>query len=277
MLRALTADQAAGVRALAAAAEAADGVSPLNEGAHLALEREGALHLLEAGCYAQLDPRDATAQLVVAPDSRRHGKATALLASLRAVEPAVRLWAFGNLPAAQGFAAAHGLRPIRGLKMLGRALVDLPPVPVPPDVEISPLRPGEEDAFLALNAAAFAGHPEQGRFSRADLDARRAEPWFDPDGLLLARRGDDLLGFHWTKRHDEAVGEVYVIATSPAAQGSGVGKALLDAGLRHLADRGCTEVILYVDSANNRAVHMYERTGFGVRHEDMLYGTGERP
>jgi hypothetical protein len=42
---------------------------------------------------------------------------------------------------------------------------------------------------------------------------RLGQPWFEPEGLFLAF--DDatgrLVGFHWTKIHDENVGEVYVL------------------------------------------------------------------
>ena len=77
-----------------------------------------------------------------------------------------------------------------------------------------------------------------------------AEPWFDPAGLLVAADGDRLLGFHWTKQHSPTLGEVYVVAIDPAAQGQGLGKLLTLAGLHHLAGKGVAEVLLYVESDN---------------------------
>src|SRR5581483_4668984 len=120
---------------------------------------------------------------------------------------------------------AAGLSQIRELFQLRRPLepATLPPEPaLPPDVVVRAFEPGlDEDAWLALNAAAFATHPEQGRWTRADLDARIAEPWFDPAGFFLAARDDELLAFHWTKIHPGGLGEVYVLGVSPAAQGLG--------------------------------------------------------
>ena len=135
-----------------------------------------------------------------------------------------------------------------------------------------PFRPGvDEAAWLAVNARAFASHPEQGRWTPADLALREAEPWFDPAGFLLAWRGGpggELLGSHWTKVHlagdvgPEAVGEVYVLGVDPAAQGIRLGRALTDLGLAHLRGRGLAEVLLYVEEDNTAAVALYERTGF---------------
>jgi mycothiol synthase len=101
--------------------------------------------------------------------------------------------------------------------------------------------------------------------SAADLAERMAEPWFDPAGLLLAVGPDgELLGFHWTKRHDQDHGEVYVIGVSPEAHGRGLGRLLTVSGLHHLASRGVAEVHLYVESDNAPAIGLY--TGLGFTH-----------
>jgi mycothiol synthase len=105
----------------------------------------------------------------------------------------------------------------------------------------------------------------------SDIKAREREEWFDPAGFLLAQRGTELLGFHWTKIHTPTLGEVYVLGISPAAQGMRLGSILLQRGLAHLAARGCTEVLLYVDDANAAALRLYERAGFTRYDEDVLW------
>ena len=137
-------------------------------------------------------------------------------------------------------------------------------------------RPGsDEHAWLAVNARAFADHPEQGRWTMDDLRARMAEPWFDPAGFLLAVDAADgrLLGFHWTKvhRHDPPFGEVYVVGVDPDAQGGGLGTALTLAGLHHLHRSGLSRVILYVESDNLPAMAVYTHLGFTTIETDVQY------
>lgn len=272
----LTDSQADAVLALAARAQAADGVDPLNEEARLSLspsDTTTARHLLvPAGdrvvAYLHHDPRLSTAQLVVDPTERRRGLGSRLWQQA-ALPAATGLWSFGDLEPARGFASAHRLRAERTLLMMARELSDLPSV-APGALLLRGFRHGDEAAVLAVNAAAFAHHPEQGALDAAGLAARMAEPWFDPDGLILGFDDDGLAGFHWTKA-DQGIGEVYVVAVAPRAQGRGYGKALLSAGLSHLAGKGLTTVLLYVDKADEIAVTMYGRTGFRTEHRDVFY------
>ena len=105
----------------------------------------------------------------------------------------------------------------------------------------------------------------------ANLAERMAEPWFDPAGLLVADAGGGLLGFHWTKQHSDALGEVYVVAVDPAAQGRGLGRALTAAGLAHLAALGVREIILYVESDNAPAIATYSKLGFAHTETHVQY------
>jgi mycothiol synthase len=147
--------------------------------------------------------------------------------------------------------------------------VPLGEVVVPEGVTVRGYRDGDREQLLRVNAAAFADHPEQGAMDADNLAARMAEPWFDPAGLLVAEDPDgSMLGFHWTKQHSPDLGEVYVVAIAPEAQGRGLGGVLTLAGLHHLAGRGVGEVLLYVESDNRPAIAVYRRLGFGHEAHD---------
>ena len=202
--------------------------------------------------------------LVVAPDHRRQGVATRLLT--QAVGERVgpwQAWSHGDHPAAAALARGTGFDRVRELWVMRRSLVGLTETPSGAGaVPVRSFRPGDEAEVLRVNAAAFAHHPEQGSMDADELAERMAEPWFDPAGLLVVADGDRLRGFHWTKRHSATLGEVYVVGIDPASQGLGLGKVLVDAGLRHLRDGGADDVLLYVESDNVPAVRLYEGLGF---------------
>lgn len=300
----ISAERRVEILALVEAATSADGVSPLDEQSLLQVRDPagvpGVRHLLAlrgdivAG-YAITttdDEAGLNAEVAVHPGHRGIGIGASLVEALQWDEPALHVWAHGNLPAAEALAKRAGFGKARVLWQLRRPLEESIDQPVLPDgVEIRSFVPGQdEDEWLAVNAAAFATHPEQGRWTRADLDARMAETWFDPAGFLIAEvttdslrpvadgptlaRGD-IAGFHWTKVHDggtpEAIGEVYVVGVEPRAQGLGLGKTLTLAGLHHLRDAGLPSVLLYVDDDNTAAMGLYERIGFTPYASDVRY------
>lgn len=158
----------------------------------------------------------------------------------------------------------------RRLAVLGRSLEGPPAeAPVPGGVVIRGSRPDDEQAIVRLLAEAYAGTAEAG-WDLAAFRARQAYDWFDPADLLVAVDGDDgIAGLHWTKRRSDTVGEVYNLAVAPRAQGCGLGRALLTAGLAHLHLRGADEVLLWVDTANEPAVELYRSHGFRIRWEDV--------
>lgn len=157
-----------------------------------------------------------------------------------------------------------GFRSERRLLRMGRPLPG-PDPSFPVDVEVRGFAPGEdEDAWLRVNNAAFAGHAENSNLDRQDLIGRMELDWFDPAGLRMAWWGTDLAGFCWTKRHGSTDGEIYIIGTAPAYQGHGLGRALVLEGMRHLSGVGCSRVFLYTEGDNHRAVGLYESLGFEV-------------
>jgi mycothiol synthase len=299
------------VLSLAEAAQAADGVAPLSEDVLLQV-RHGSGHLardllLTAGDsiagYAHLDGPDADTQagdtqpgdtqpgdtqagdmsgeLVVHPAHRRRGYGTALISALAAAAEGhgIRLWAHGDLAAAAALARSAGFTRFRALWQMRMSLGDgaLPTPVLPAGVSVRTFRPGEdEESWLEVNRRAFAHHPEQGSWTREDLELREAEPWFDPSGFFLAERDGRVIGFHWTKVHPAGgegspIGEVYVVGVDPGQQGGGLGRALTLTGLDHLRHLGLTQVMLYVDESNTAAVTMYTSLGFSRWSTDVMY------
>ncbi|GAA0919786.1 mycothiol synthase [Streptomyces thermoalcalitolerans] len=288
----LSPDEVDAVLELLAAAARHDGQQAVSEQGRLQLRggaRAGVSHLLlraggELVGYAQLEDTDPVeapaAELVVHPAHRGRGHGRALGAALlTASGKRLRVWAHGGHSSARHLAQVLGLTLFRELRQMRRPLKDfeLPEPVLPEGVTVRTFVPGQDDAaWLAVNAEAFAHHPEQGSLTQRDLDDRKAEPWFDPQGFFLAERESDgrLIGFHWTKVHqEERLGEVYVLGVRPGAQGGGLGKALTLIGLRHLAAQGLPTAMLYVDADNKAAVSVYERLGFTTYETDLMYRT----
>lgn len=284
----LSADEQNAVRAVVAAAQKADGVAPVGEQVLRDLAGQSTQHLLvtdpDGSLAGYLNLSSAgTAELVVRPDARRRGiGATLVLAARDRGGSATRFWAHGTLPAAAALAAATHLRSVRELIQMRRPLAGVPDHVVPQDISIRTYGgPADDPELLRVNNAAFSWHPEQGGWTASDVAQRVSEPWFDPEGLLLAydEQSAELLGFHWTKVHHngpgEPLGEVYVLGVDPSAQGRGLGRALTLLGLAHLqrrlGRRDDAAVMLYVESDNVAAIRTYESLGFVLTSVDTAY------
>jgi mycothiol synthase len=282
----LTETEIAGVVQLVADAEAVDHMRALNEAALLRLRRPHPTtqHVLvsedeDLVGYAQLESGTewSGGQLVVSPEHRRQGVGTLLLQRLiTGSSSPLRVWAMGDTPAARALATAAGMTRQRELLIMERRLDDELPEPVvPAGVQIRTFVPGQdEQEWLRVNAAAFAHHPEQALIDGDDLADRMAEPWFDAEGFFVATREGVMIGFHWTKQHQDQLGEVYVLGIVPSAAGRGLGKALLLTGLRSLQQRGSTRVELYVEADHRAAIELYLSYGFATVSRDVMYAQG---
>lgn len=318
----LTDQEVRAVLALADESARVDGAYPLSEhvvlhlrhggshSLHLMAEQEGAPGLLG---YAHLDLDDAAegpgAEIAVSPTARRRGLGSTLVEELvRQADPhpgRMRLWAHGADAAANELAATHGFHRVRRLWQLRRSLfAPLDPVAMPPGISLRPFDAQRDvERWLALNAAAFTDLPDQGGWTRGDLERRMAEPWFDPDGFLMAEAPDGrLVGFHWTKVHrhghghhvegtahgrthdhgaqeptvpvghaHDPIGEVYVVGVDPGMRGQGLGRSLTLAGLHHLRHQGLSAALLYVDADNTGAIALYRALGFAPWDSDTLF------
>jgi|SRR5690625_2419294 len=289
-----TANQLSRLRALADRGVAADHNEPFGDQTWVEL-RSGNAWLITTGdteltgASVIVIPTDATqavlVELVVAPDSRGAGLGRKLVdASTEVIkhqaeqDQVVTAWSHGDHPAARHLAAKAELEPVR---ILYRMAVEIDRESfgdpnLPKGYSIRTFEPGTDDAaWLALNATAFADHPEQGQLTQKDLDARKAEEWFDPEGFFIAEDAQgNPVGFHWTKTPvGSASGEVYAVGVHPDTQGTGLGKALTIHGMNYLAASGLEKIVLYVDDENRPAVNLYNSLGFGVENTDVMFSS----
>lgn len=253
--------------------------------------------------YAHVTPSDSfspphwAAGLVVDPSRRDGPTTTDLLAGVvdhvehdeHVGNGQIVLWIFDPTDADDTHAATAGFEPSRDLLQM-RVALPLDEVARWPDgITVRRFLPGTDEAdWLEVNNRAFGNHPEQGGWIEATLQRRMGEPWFDPDGFLLAwstgassTGPPGLAGFCWTKIHppgteDAGLGEIFVIGVDPDHQGTGLGRALVLGGLESLAARGVRTGLLYVDGANEPAVGLYEALGFTVHRHDRAYRRAAR-
>jgi mycothiol synthase len=274
------------LRTLAGEVEALDGSPPLSDQALVQLTVGGTRvrHVVAADesgptGYAQatLGADAASVEVLVGPVPDRPGLADALVETVAAALPARRIlaWAHGATSPVRAALERHGFAPVRSLLRMQRPLDDVTVDPPPEHIRLRTFEVGKDEAaWLAVNARAFADHPEQGGWTTPDLLAREREDWFDPAGFFLAEDVEGtLLGYHWTKLHPgpPQVGEVYVLGVDPAAQGRHLGGALLSAGLAWLRDQGARTAMLYSDDSNLTAVRLYEKRGFRTVEVDTQY------
>jgi mycothiol synthase len=291
--RPITADDVALLRRLADDAEAADGHPALAEGvwrdlAHptdasaLVVARvdgrpAGALHVAPA----ENEPAQRTGAVVLAPDHRTMDVLTGLLdraARSDVCGDADRLvvWMLGADDTTDAVLWQVGATRARELFQM-RVALPIAEDPVWPEgVRVRTFEAGrDEEAWLRVNNRSFAADPDQHGWTIDTIRGREREAWFDPAGFLLAvTETGDIAGFCWTKLHPaeaESIGEIYVIGVDPDHQGTGLGRALVVAGLASLHDRGTPVGMLFVDAANAPAVGLYRALGFDVARSDRAY------
>lgn len=125
----------------------------------------------------------------------------------------------------------------------------------------------DKQRWLDLNNKIFSHHPDQGNWAMQDLENRMAENWFDPAGFFLAVKDEEIVGFCWTKIHQdfvnqEPVGELYVVGVDPDHSHQGIGRAVSVAAINYLFAKGLKHSMLYVDADNEKGLALYTSLGF---------------
>jgi len=141
----------------------------------------------------------------------------------------------------------------------------------------------EDQAFVfeaVKRLAAFDLPPSRSAREIWEGEARTLRAWFDDSvegTLLVAERAADSLGFIFLEPHTdyftlEEHGHVGILVVAEHAEGTGAGRALLEAGEAWAREQGYRRLTLNVFQGNARARAVYDRLGFQV--ETIRYTKG---
>jgi GNAT superfamily N-acetyltransferase len=150
------------------------------------------------------------------------------------------------------------------LYMVREDLDDLPAFPLPPGFSIGWHQPGDEQAWVELQAPFYGpGAITLDTFYKwfgTDLDAHshRIAYLVDPTGRMVGTAAawtyDGFRGPEW--------GRVHWVAVAGDHQGRGLSKPLMSAVLRRMAELGHTKAYLTTSAERPIAVSLYRRFGF---------------
>lgn len=220
--------------------------------------------------------------LYVRPEWRRRGIARALVEDLLATvgaREAATAPVDSRDAAADAFFRALGWRAEgQGDLRMWRDLENLPPVPATPGYRLRTYQVGDDAAWERLIRRAFA--TEEGRHAPEGENAFAREflqsAFFAPDRLFFAVREADgeVAGTTASWEHEidgRRVGLLHWVAVDPAHRGHGLGAALNLAALHDLRARGHREAYLNTNALLRAAVRLYERLGFRVERQSIVY------
>jgi len=162
--------------------------------------------------------------------------------------------------------------------------LELGPGPASNRVRIVEWTHGIEDDAAKLIAAAYEGHVDSDindqyrslagtrRFLVNIVRYPGCGSFFPSGSLLALEEGSGALcGLCLSSLVAPDVGHITQICTSQEARAKGVGYELLRHCLGRLSGHGCRKASLTVTTANDAAVRLYLRAGFGVEREFAAY------
>lgn len=148
--------------------------------------------------------------------------------------------------------------------VMWRSLEDLPPLELPPFVEIVTMdQHYREEDLLDIHNEACAGMKGFRKAGRVQLEAFKASPLHDPKGVLIARIEGVAVGYCFARYAEGAPGKITGLAVLSGYRQRGIGRALLLGGLWYLREKGADRARLLADR-DDPAMVLYEGLGFSA-------------
>jgi mycothiol synthase len=302
----------AAVTALSESCVEADAVAPLSDRVARRLHHRHSdpdRHLLvlstdgpgpdEVVGYAHVGPAPDgpgnSVEVLVHPSFRGRGIGRLLLRSARRESPGeqFRLIAPQPTPAACALARSLGLTTVRPRHHMVLRLSPVRPARLPADrIRVRAFDPEhDEPGWQALYARIIRARPQVVPWTIPELNRRKLDSWFDPDGLFVAEGdsvggGTVLLGFAWATVHQDGrpqsnrndtepvIGHLHLGEVVPSTDASVIHEALAHTAVRWLDVRGVTTVITSTEDRSDGATAVLRRIGFRDHHTDTVFSPG---
>jgi mycothiol synthase len=139
--------------------------------------------------------------------------------------------------------------------------------PLPPGFTVRPMAlSGETQLLTRVQNAVFAGHEGFSANSEEEVLARLQIPGAGPENVLFVETpGGEVAAYAWTSLEwdgDHTCGRVLMTGVMPGQRQSGLGSAMVRAGVKHLLAAGVSAIRLQAVEGNNPAMRIYARMGF---------------
>ena len=189
-------------------------------------------------------------------------------------------WGDQEVPGHAQLAGRRGYRVVRyGMDMLRPVNDPIPDAPLPPGLEVRPVRTEDHRTIWAADTEAFRDHWEASERTEQDFQWWFTRPSLDTTLWQVAWDGTEVAGSILTSLDPEENAKLGIsrawldhISVRRPWRRQGVAASLIASTLRLLQARGIDEAALGVDTENpSGAVRLYERMGFRRHRTGISY------
>ena len=173
-----------------------------------------------------------------------------------------------------------GYKAIRyGFSMVRPISEPCPHAPMPPGLDVRPVREGQARAIIAASDEAFRDHWGHHPLAENDVQHWMADPIFDPDLWVVAWDGNEIAGGVLgyvdraeNEQYDRKRGYTEDIWVRRPWRRRGLARSLLVQSIQMFAGMGMEETALGVDVQNpHGSLRLYESVGYRVDRRHTVY------
>jgi mycothiol synthase len=167
-----------------------------------------------------------------------------------------------------------GFAPTRYAAILERPPSEIPTAEPPPGIAVRPTDLRDARAWAHVANAAFDGYPGRYPMTAARAADLLGDERVVPGGSYLALRRVEPVGIVtvWRDANGDASAEIATLAVVPEAQGQGIGRSLLRAGIMAARAAGLENIGLSTSTTNEPALALYISEGFEVVERRVCWG-----